>query len=479
MHKQKQSAFTVVELLIVIVIIGILATLTILAYRGVQEQAKVAAIKSDLTQASRAMERFKIKNAEQYPSTLAAASITSSPNISYQYSVNNSVSPATFCITAVNTTMIGTAYYVSNTQLTPLEGFCPGHSSNPGYLNLALNPTFSQTSGTVEVYRNLFRYPEFSSSYWQSSDGGATSASSGTRSGRLTRNSITGAVAYRLGQTLGSGGVQGVTSGSTYTLWFTLESNISTAVRADLRQTSNGGTMFSTNVNLVANTPQRVKVVGTITDTEIFPAVYWGAGGLGDYLQISDVVVRSGNANDIGAISGTYSPDSNLTASWAGTANASESTLRGALLSGWSMSNGANAFARLYQASEDGQTFARYNRPDTDSVSVWRYFISQSNSPLVGILNGEQVTLLFKARCSVSCLISVRLANGSGISPAQNENVTITTDWQEYRLVYNFTSDGLSRQGPYFNMQASTYPLTMDIDDVALVKGNYTGPFFQ
>jgi general secretion pathway protein G len=47
--KQKQqSGFTIVELLIVIVVIGILAAITIVAYNGVQNRAKTAALTSDL-----------------------------------------------------------------------------------------------------------------------------------------------------------------------------------------------------------------------------------------------------------------------------------------------------------------------------------------------------------------------------------------------------------------------------------------------
>jgi prepilin-type N-terminal cleavage/methylation domain-containing protein len=42
------SGFTIVELLIVIVVIGILAAITIIAYNGVQNKANDAAIRSDL-----------------------------------------------------------------------------------------------------------------------------------------------------------------------------------------------------------------------------------------------------------------------------------------------------------------------------------------------------------------------------------------------------------------------------------------------
>ncbi|HZJ34479.1 MAG TPA: prepilin-type N-terminal cleavage/methylation domain-containing protein, partial [Candidatus Angelobacter sp.] len=42
------KGFTIVELLVAIVIIGILATLTIISYIGIQQKAIVASINSDL-----------------------------------------------------------------------------------------------------------------------------------------------------------------------------------------------------------------------------------------------------------------------------------------------------------------------------------------------------------------------------------------------------------------------------------------------
>lgn len=48
--KQKQNGFTIVELLIVIVVIGILAAITIVAFNGVQRRAHNTAVQADLSQ---------------------------------------------------------------------------------------------------------------------------------------------------------------------------------------------------------------------------------------------------------------------------------------------------------------------------------------------------------------------------------------------------------------------------------------------
>ena len=48
------NGFTIVELLIVIVVIAILAAITIVAYNGIQERARITKIKADLNQISKA-----------------------------------------------------------------------------------------------------------------------------------------------------------------------------------------------------------------------------------------------------------------------------------------------------------------------------------------------------------------------------------------------------------------------------------------
>ena len=51
----KQRGFTIVELLIVIVVIGILAAITIVAFNGVQKRASAAAVQSELSQNAKAI----------------------------------------------------------------------------------------------------------------------------------------------------------------------------------------------------------------------------------------------------------------------------------------------------------------------------------------------------------------------------------------------------------------------------------------
>lgn len=67
---RRQSGFTIVELLIVIVVIAVLAAITVVAYNGVQNRARQAKAQSDIASVLRVIEAY---NAEKgyYPLTVA------------------------------------------------------------------------------------------------------------------------------------------------------------------------------------------------------------------------------------------------------------------------------------------------------------------------------------------------------------------------------------------------------------------------
>ncbi|PRA06579.1 hypothetical protein CQ019_04150 [Arthrobacter sp. MYb229] len=57
--KDNRNGFTIVELLIVIVVIGILAAITIVAYNGIQNRAYDTTIQSDLSSMAKSLELYK------------------------------------------------------------------------------------------------------------------------------------------------------------------------------------------------------------------------------------------------------------------------------------------------------------------------------------------------------------------------------------------------------------------------------------
>lgn len=60
-------AFTIVELLIVIVVIAILAAISVVAYNGIQNRANDTAILNDMAAFKKKMELYKIDNNGLYP----------------------------------------------------------------------------------------------------------------------------------------------------------------------------------------------------------------------------------------------------------------------------------------------------------------------------------------------------------------------------------------------------------------------------
>ena len=62
----RNKAFTIVELLIVIVVIAILAAISVVAYNGIQNRVNDSAIQSDLAAAKKKLELYKAEN-DDYP----------------------------------------------------------------------------------------------------------------------------------------------------------------------------------------------------------------------------------------------------------------------------------------------------------------------------------------------------------------------------------------------------------------------------
>lgn len=119
--------FTIVELLIVIVVIGILAAITIVAYNGITNRANDTAALSNAQQAGKKITVYALSNSETLPPDLATAGLTDS-TATYQYTRNTASNPDTFCVTATNGTTTAHSAGTITSVNPPTAGPCPGHT---------------------------------------------------------------------------------------------------------------------------------------------------------------------------------------------------------------------------------------------------------------------------------------------------------------------------------------------------------------
>ena len=131
-HLHRKSGFTIVELLIVIVVIGILAAITIVAYNGVQERARYTNARSDLRSVHAALQAYHATNGS-YPVT----GTTTAAN--WRYS----------CSTGMANFIIGLSTVAANAPQAPCRDVSVNNdtwlygSDGVGYKLIHIRPAFS------------------------------------------------------------------------------------------------------------------------------------------------------------------------------------------------------------------------------------------------------------------------------------------------------------------------------------------------
>lgn len=125
---KKQTGFTIVELLIVIVVIAILAAVTIVAYNGIRQRAITSQVQNAVSQANKSIIAYAALNNGNYPASLTQAGVPPSTSVTYEYTYNNTVSPRTYAITVANEPAGSIVYYVSSAQESMNAGIAPGHN---------------------------------------------------------------------------------------------------------------------------------------------------------------------------------------------------------------------------------------------------------------------------------------------------------------------------------------------------------------
>lgn len=133
--KQRGLGFTIVELLIVVVVIGILATITVVSFNGIVSQTKIASIKYDLDTNSRKLQLYYTQYSS-YPTSLDGNKCPSlpTPDTNYCLKFSNGATFSSYTGTTSNYTLEvvidGSAY-----QVTPDSGPVLAQQSLEYYLN--------------------------------------------------------------------------------------------------------------------------------------------------------------------------------------------------------------------------------------------------------------------------------------------------------------------------------------------------------
>lgn len=123
-NKNKNTGFTLVELLIVIVIIAILSFVIVVAYTGIQHNAFVSVMKTNLQQANTQLNLNRVDNGA-FPDTLdelngGTGLKFNNEDTTFYYTPYNDLDPKDYCLTAVAK---DEAFKVTR-FVTPTEGYC-------------------------------------------------------------------------------------------------------------------------------------------------------------------------------------------------------------------------------------------------------------------------------------------------------------------------------------------------------------------
>lgn len=133
---QKESGFTLVELLVVVLIIGLLAAIAIPIFMNQRKSAVEASMKSDIKNAATAMEQESLRNGGKYPSSIPLYDKQSATNL---VTVDTTKSSETsYCLNVANSAYPDLKFSYSSLDGGLLKGNCSTASIDGTSISLAL-----------------------------------------------------------------------------------------------------------------------------------------------------------------------------------------------------------------------------------------------------------------------------------------------------------------------------------------------------
>ena len=154
----KERGFTIVELLVVIVVIGILAAITIVSYTGITTRANASANKQNASSIISAAEALKGDTTGLYPAPISTpatmvsnintsntAKVPSGISVTGQYTAQAAQTPAVVMPTSSNGAIV---YVTNNATLASVTGICVYYYDNQNSV------IASMTSGTATAASN-------------------------------------------------------------------------------------------------------------------------------------------------------------------------------------------------------------------------------------------------------------------------------------------------------------------------------------
>jgi len=146
---QDNKGFTIVELLIVIVVIGILATITIVAFNGITSKAQETSVKHDMRNIAKQVEVFRTEDG-RYPTSTKLTELGIKVN-KQTYGVNPTGATIFYCVDSAGTvfSIVARVKSTTLTQYLSTTGQTSTYSGSATAPQLCLDSGVPGTTSTV------------------------------------------------------------------------------------------------------------------------------------------------------------------------------------------------------------------------------------------------------------------------------------------------------------------------------------------